>query len=54
MLKHHGFDTNFAARLAQRSLSLDGLGLHNIWECLLHVSTFTTTRVALPTGVKPG
>jgi hypothetical protein len=25
-----------------------------IWECLLHVSTFATTRVALPTGVKPG
>jgi hypothetical protein len=24
-----------------------------IWECLLHVSTFATTRVALPT-VKPG
>jgi hypothetical protein len=24
------------------------------WECLLHVSTFATTRVALPTGVKPG
>jgi hypothetical protein len=26
----------------------------DIWECLLHVSTFATTRVALPTGVKPG
>jgi hypothetical protein len=24
------------------------------WECLLHVSTFATTRVALPTGVEPG
>jgi hypothetical protein len=24
------------------------------WECLLHMSTFATTRVALPTGVKPG
>jgi hypothetical protein len=24
------------------------------WECLLHVSTFATTRVALPTGVKAG
>jgi hypothetical protein len=23
-------------------------------ECLLHVSTFATTRVAVPTGVKPG
>lgn len=23
-------------------------------ECLLHVSTFATTRVALPTGVEPG
>jgi hypothetical protein len=27
---------------------------HQIWECLLHVSTFATTRVALPTGVEPG
>jgi hypothetical protein len=25
-----------------------------IWEYLLHVSTFATTRVALPTGVEPG
>jgi hypothetical protein len=25
-----------------------------IGECLLHVSTFATTRVALPTGVEPG
>jgi hypothetical protein len=25
-----------------------------IWECLLHVSTFATTRVALPTGVEAG
>jgi hypothetical protein len=24
------------------------------WEYLLHVSTFATTRVALPTGVEPG
>jgi hypothetical protein len=23
------------------------------WECLLHVSTFATARVALPTGVEP-
>jgi hypothetical protein len=23
-------------------------------ECLLHVSTFATTRVALPTGIEPG
>jgi hypothetical protein len=26
----------------------------NFGECLLHVSTFATTRMALPTGVKPG
>jgi hypothetical protein len=26
----------------------------SLWECLLHVSTFATARVALPTGVKPG
>jgi hypothetical protein len=24
------------------------------WEYLLHVSTFATTRVALPTGEEPG
>jgi hypothetical protein len=35
-------------------LSLLSLLLLLIWECLLHVSTFATTRVALPTGVKPG
>jgi hypothetical protein len=30
-------------------------GLYNYGvECLLHVSTFATTRVALPTGVEPG
>jgi hypothetical protein len=29
-------------------------GWGGLWECLLHVSTFATTRVALPTGVKPG
>jgi hypothetical protein len=28
--------------------------IKGFWECLLHVSTFATTRVALPTGVKPG
>jgi hypothetical protein len=27
---------------------------HLYGECLLHVSTFATTRVALPTGVEPG
>jgi hypothetical protein len=38
---------------------LNSRGCHTLqnmclWECLLHVSTFATTRVALPTGVKPG
>jgi hypothetical protein len=23
------------------------------WECLLHVSTFATSRVALPTEIEP-
>jgi hypothetical protein len=31
-----------------------GLGPLRLWEYLLHVSTFATTRVALPTGVEPG
>jgi hypothetical protein len=35
------------------TIAADGVEQH-IGECLLHVSTFATTRVALPTGVKPG
>jgi hypothetical protein len=39
---------------ASAAADASGYDMELSWECLLHVSTFATTRAALPTGVEPG
>jgi hypothetical protein len=52
---HQHHHTALATAAGQHSTARQvSVSTKNKWECLLHVSTFATTRVALPTGVKPG
>jgi hypothetical protein len=56
-MQHDTLQSTFSALhlvLLMIWLSCMVLAVCHIWECLLHVSTFATTRVALPTGVEPG
>jgi hypothetical protein len=44
---------NIAPDQVSHSCKASNAGSAELWECLLHVSTFATTRVALPTEIEP-